>query len=668
MRLNQPRRFSCLLFYIISGTLLVSLLLLRTGVWAAPWQNPHRQTIPTRTPVPGGEEGEEEEELPKEWEAPEEEGPKEWEVPEEELTPTETPTNTPVVPATGGTAVTVTQVPVISTSPLPGAGETAPGPAAASENVVRNPSYETFSGKENDDKDDTFADWRVLRPTGRQAKGIVEAVTGTSSQIALKLTMTDAADKDYWLGLQQRSDQSMESTVWEFTADVFIPLELVSCTLDIRTFIIRQEASPPIRAEAILRYHASTQSWVRLAAYTVTPSQFGLYDLIVQLGLVSTAPFSDQHNMVYVDNVTLRRLAGARQPVAAESQISASTPLPTDTPTPTPTYILVTNTPRPENVFTAAAMAATATALAEMVGTPTPLPPNAVTPVVVTSTSTPANAATAQYIMAWTTAVAMAIGTLTPTPPNMATATPIPILVPVNEPNPTLTPTPTPPPFPDPARMPPGLKGKIAFFSDRYRREGGRGRNQYYIYAIDPDGSNLMMLTAFWPYDLACQLDTFSPDMSQRVFVREGTSERGGKDLELWVQNQADGWTWTLRDNVGHYTKAGSNPPVSFPGYDFDVVWSPDSAHIAYVSTTDGNEEIHVVNKDDPSRPDRRLTINEWESDRHPSYSPDGGQIVFWSNRETGRSQLWIMDADGNNQRRLLESSYNDWDPVWIKW
>ena len=63
----------------------------------------------------------------------------------------------------------------------------------------------------------------------------------------------------------------------------------------------------------------------------------------------------------------------------------------------------------------------------------------------------------------------------------------------------------------------------------------------------------------------------------------------------------------------------------------------------------------------------KRLTINMWEWDKHPSWSPDGNQIVFWSNRDTGRRQLWIMNADGSNQRVMISSPYQDWDPIWLK-
>jgi Tol biopolymer transport system component len=40
---------------------------------------------------------------------------------------------------------------------------------------------------------------------------------------------------------------------------------------------------------------------------------------------------------------------------------------------------------------------------------------------------------------------------------------------------------------------------------------------------------------------------------------------------------------------------------------------------------------------------------------------------LFVSGRIDGRLQLWIMAADGSNQRLFLESPNNDWDPVWEK-
>jgi hypothetical protein len=331
--------------------------------------------------------------------------------------------------------------------------------------------------------------------------------------------------------------------------------------------------------------------------------------------------------------------------VAMTTGVPTPTPLNMVTATPTPTFVLITSVPTPENVLTAAAVAATATLRATTTGTPTPLPPNWATPVVVTSTPTSENVATAQHMAAVATARAFTTGTPTPTPPNMVTATSTLALIYAD--SPTVTPEPTPTPTPDPARMPLELWGKIAFLSDR---EGGLEKEPT-VWVMDPDGSNIARLTDRWAYEFALDLDTYSPDMSQQVFVYKWKGRH-----ELWVRNTADNWIWRLRA-----------PPL---GEAYLPAWSPDSVHIAYVSQEDGNDEIHVIDmrKEEAVVPDTRLTQNDWEWDKHPSYSPDGRQIVFWSNRESGRRQIWVMDADGSRQRNISNNPYNDWDPVWIKW
>lgn len=347
------------------------------------------------------------------------------------------------------------------------------------------------------------------------------------------------------------------------------------------------------------------------------------------------------------DEATATCIASQATVEAFARGTATATPPHQFTATPTPTFVVVTSTPTPENVLTAAAMVATVTAQARGVGsTATPTPPNWVTPIVVTSTPTPENVATAAHVVALITAEALATGTATPTPPHQFTATPTPVLAYVD--TPTLTPEPTPTPRPDPARMPPELQGKIAFFSDR---EGGPGQKPA-VWVMNPDGSNVARLTDPWAYELALELDTYSPDMSQQVFAYRWKDRH-----ELWVRNTADDWIWRLRA-----------PPK---GEAYQPAWSPDGVHIAYVSQEDGNDEIHVIDmRKEAVVPDARLTQNDWEWDKHPSYSPDGRQIVFCSNKEneTGRMQIWIMDADGSRPRNISHNPYSDWDPVWIKW
>jgi Tol biopolymer transport system component len=99
-------------------------------------------------------------------------------------------------------------------------------------------------------------------------------------------------------------------------------------------------------------------------------------------------------------------------------------------------------------------------------------------------------------------------------------------------------------------------------------------------------------------------------------------------------------------------------------GDEYDPVWSDTGDHIAYVANHTGNDEIWVMRADGGEQ--RQLTFNNWEWDKHPTWSPDGSQLAFFSNR-SGQRQIWVMGSDGSSQRNLSNNVYDDWDPVWIK-
>ncbi|MXX37653.1 MAG: hypothetical protein F4Z85_06170, partial [Gemmatimonadetes bacterium] len=78
--------------------------------------------------------------------------------------------------------------------------------------------------------------------------------------------------------------------------------------------------------------------------------------------------------------------------------------------------------------------------------------------------------------------------------------------------------------------------------------------------------------------------------------------------------------------------------------------------------------DVYVMDADGDNL--RRLT-NHREQDASPSWSPDGRSIAFFSLRDSDPAieginpEIYVMDADGDNVRRL--TSHNDWDfaPSW---
>ena len=72
------------------------------------------------------------------------------------------------------------------------------------------------------------------------------------------------------------------------------------------------------------------------------------------------------------------------------------------------------------------------------------------------------------------------------------------------------------------------------------------------------------------------------------------------------------------------------------------------------MSNRDGNPEIYVMNRDGSNV--RRLTNNP-AIDTTPTWSPTGTQIAFTSDR-TGAPQIYVIGVDGSGVRRISSESY----------
>lgn len=199
----------------------------------------------------------------------------------------------------------------------------------------------------------------------------------------------------------------------------------------------------------------------------------------------------------------------------------------------------------------------------------------------------------------------------------------------------------------------PGENGLIAFSSSR--------DGNFEIYVMNPDGSEERRLTKQPAADL---YPAWSPDGAEIAFV----SMRDG-DEEIFLMDASGG-------NVRQLTR--NRPPLLVPKpdklspgrtlastprlADIDPSWSPDGEQIAFSSNRDGDFEIFVMDRD--GRNVKQLTHND-AMDKEPVWSPDGSTIAFTSGRDS-TTRVYFMNADGLDERplaSLARSSAPSWAP-----
>lgn len=178
----------------------------------------------------------------------------------------------------------------------------------------------------------------------------------------------------------------------------------------------------------------------------------------------------------------------------------------------------------------------------------------------------------------------------------------------------------------------------IAFVSDR-----SVVAPQKEIFIMDADGARQRRIT----FDASIALSpSFSPQ-ADRIVYQTYRMRNGVPNTALFMILKGGGAP------RGLVTCRGTNLGPSF---------SPDGTLLVLASSCDtDNLEIHTVRPDGSGL--TRITRNPG-ADVSPSWSPNGRQIVFVSDR-SGRPELYVMDSSGLNTRRLDTSGGQKDDPVW---
>ena len=185
--------------------------------------------------------------------------------------------------------------------------------------------------------------------------------------------------------------------------------------------------------------------------------------------------------------------------------------------------------------------------------------------------------------------------------------------------------------------------GAGAYFQARNRRPGR-------VMVVRPDGSDPRALTE-GPENAG--FPSFSPDGAQVVYRVWGETAGGLRILDL-----ADGTVRTLTT-----------------GYDNFPAWSPAGDSIVFSRLAGGDFDIFSVR---PDGTDVRQLTTAPGGDSHPAWSPDGAHVLFSSSRYGFKDEapmadipqpygeLFIMRADGSEQRPLTDNRWEEGTPAWV--
>lgn len=142
------------------------------------------------------------------------------------------------------------------------------------------------------------------------------------------------------------------------------------------------------------------------------------------------------------------------------------------------------------------------------------------------------------------------------------------------------------------------------------------------------------------------------------------------------------GYVWALYDfDIFAANADGSDLEVLFqsPEYDAEATISRDGSRIVFTSTRDGDLDIYSMNADGS---DVRKLTDEPGYDGGPFFSPDGTKIVYRARHPTDPEELadyqslladnlvrpgvldiYVMDADGSNKRRVTDNNAANFAP-----
>jgi Tol biopolymer transport system component len=101
---------------------------------------------------------------------------------------------------------------------------------------------------------------------------------------------------------------------------------------------------------------------------------------------------------------------------------------------------------------------------------------------------------------------------------------------------------------------------------------------------------------------------------------------------------------------------------ITHGDWDGEPAWSPDGKNIAFVSRRDGKDQIYLMN---PDCSDQKRISDLAGNDTNPTWSPDGGKIAFTSDR-AGKRYIYSMGINGKDIKKFNpneSAGFPSWSP-----
>ncbi len=247
---------------------------------------------------------------------------------------------------------------------------------------------------------------------------------------------------------------------------------------------------------------------------------------------------------------------------------------------------------------------------------------------------------------------------------------------------------------PDTLRIP----GEVHFRNMRQLTFAGENAEAYF----SPDGRELVFQATVPPFDCD-QIFRMPADGGDPVLMSTG---RGRTTCAYFLPDTASiiyasthlasddcpprpdysqGYVWAIYPSYDLFVRTPGDSLIRYtdtPGYDAEATVSPRGDKIVFTSMRDGDLDIYTMNVDGTGV--KRLT-DQLGYDGGPFFSPDGREIVYRAHHPAspeaqqdyrdllaenlirpGELSLYVMNADGTDQRTVLENGAANFAPYFF--